>query len=706
MAKTRRKKRRPTPQGAAATSATPTVGATPQRHVASRHKTLWAASLVLALATLGVYWKVQEQGFVEFDDQKYVEENSVVQRGLSGDGVVWAFTTQHASNWHPLTWLSHMLDCELFGVDPGAHHLTSLLLHIGCALLLLSVVMRMTGDPWASVLVAGLFALHPLHVESVAWLAERKDVLSAFFWMLTMWAYVRYVDRPGRARYVTVVLVFALGLLAKPMLVTLPFVLLLLDYWPLGRIGAGQSLPVVHQDQPQRHRPISALLVEKVPLFVLAALSSWMTVRAQRAGGATASLEAFSFGERLANALTSYASYIWKTVWPRDLAVFYPHPGSPPAGQVVVAVLLMAAVTILALRARSKRPYLLVGWLWYLGTLVPVIGLVQVGGQAIADRYTYIPTIGLFLMVALTVSGLLAGRRRATMAAAVAGTLVLAALGLRTWYQVGYWENSITLFQRSIAVTKDNYKLSNTLGGLYLEQGDLPSARRHIEESLRQLPGYADAHVNLGLLELTGGDVEAAIGNYRKALAIDPDRPQTHDNLGNALALSGRVEKAITHFRRALQLDADRPRTHNNLATALTQGGRPTEAVGEFETAIELDPGLANAHVGLADALAQLGRTDEAVARFEAALALDPRHPQAHFNLGRLLATRDDLDSAKRHFEAVIRLEPALPEPYFYLGLAHLYGGDQQSALEQQRILSRLDPQMADHLLQTIRGGG
>jgi tetratricopeptide (TPR) repeat protein len=430
-----------------------------------------------------------------------------------------------------------------------------------------------------------------------------------------------------------------------------------------------------------------------------------MTVLAQRAGGATASLEAFSAAERVSNALNSYPTYIWKTVWPRDLAVFYPHPGSPAGWQVAGAALLLAAVTVLAWRARAKRPYLAVGWLWYLGTLVPVIGLVQVGGQAIADRYTYIPTIGLFLMVAVGISELLANRRQAALAAAAVAVLILAALGTRTWYQVGYWENSVTLFQRSIAVTRDNYKLNNTLGGLYLDRGDLPAARRHLEESLDQLPGYADAHVNLGLLELRSGNVEAAIDNYRKALAIDPENAQGHDNLGNALAATGQAEEALGLFRRALELDPDRARTHHNLATALVQTGRLDEAISSFETAIELNPGYANAHAGLADLLAQLGRPDEAVAHLEAALALDPEHLQAHFNLGRLLAVRDELESAKRHFAAVIRLEPALPEPYFYLGLAYLYSGDPQRALEQQRVLARMNPQMADHLLQTIQGG-
>ncbi len=705
MARRRGRKRRKSAPGAAREAAAPRTAAT--LPTPSRRRALWAASLVLVLATLGAYWRVQEQGFIELDDQRYVEENLQVRQGLSLDGVVWAFTTQHASNWHPLTWLSHMLDCELFGVDPGAHHLTNLLLHIGSALLLLAVMMRLTGAPWASLFVAGLFALHPLHVESVAWLSERKDVLSTLLWMLTMWVYLRYVERPGRAGHIAVVLVFALGLLAKPMLVTLPFVLLLLDYWPLGRIGAGQSLPAVHQDlRRSRQRTISALLIEKAPLFLLAALSSWMTVRAQRAGGAAAPLELISLGERVSNALFSYAVYIWKTVWPLELAVFYPHPGRPPAGQLTVAALLLVALTALAWRTRTRRPYLAVGWLWYLGTLVPVIGLVQVGGQAIADRYTYIPTIGLFLMAAVGVSELLADRPRARVAAAGAATLVLAALGVRTWYQVGYWENSFTLFQRSIAVTRDNYKLNNTLGGLYLDRGDLSTARRHLEESLAQLPGYADARVNLGLLELRSGDVEAAIDNYRKALESDPYNAQGHDNLGSALAATGRVEEALVHFRQALRIDPARARTHHNLATALVQSGRLEEAVAGFESAIELEPEYANAHAGLADLLAQLGRPDEAVARFETALALDPKHLQAHVKLGRLLAIGDDLDGAKRHFEAVIRLEPALPEPYFFLGLAHLYGGDSQAALEQHRLLTRLDPQMADHLLRSIQGGG
>ncbi len=363
--------------------------------------------LFLVLATLTVYWQVGNYEFVNFDDDKYIIENFHVQKGLTRDSVIWAFTATHVSNWHPLTWLSHMLDFQLYGLNPSGHHLTNVFFHLVNTLLLFLVLKLMTGALWRSGLVAALFAVHPLHVESVVWVAERKDVLSTLFWMLTLWAYLGYTKRPGVKRYLVILLAFALGLMAKPMLVTLPFVLLLLDYWPLKRIELGQSaigLPAASQPSTIANKPGAQafrLLLEKTPMFVLAAVSSVVTFIVQKSGGAVGALETYPFKIRMANALLSYVIYLKKMIWPQNLAVFYPHPGqSLPMWQAAGAGLLLVVVSIAVIRAGRRYPYLPVGWLWYVGTLVPVIGLVQVGDQAMADRYTYVSLIGLFIVVA------------------------------------------------------------------------------------------------------------------------------------------------------------------------------------------------------------------------------------------------------------------------------------------------------------------
>ncbi len=660
-----------------------------------RPSALWVAA-ALAIAVLAVYWQVQHHGFVDYDDPDYVTENPVVQQGLTTAGARWAVTTFHASNWFPLTWLTHMLDCELFGLAPGGHHFTNVLLHVASTLLLLAFLRRATGRLWPSVFVAALFALHPTRVESVAWIAERKDVLSTFFWMLTLVAYGHYVARPGRGRYLLVASAFVLGLLAKPMLVTLPFVLLLLDFWPFCRWRRGQSCAA---EAPPR--AAGALVLEKLPLLLLAAGSSGLTLLAQR--GALVAGEVLSFDLRAANAVVSYVRYLGKTLWPQDLSVFYPHPGMPPAWQVAAAGLLLATVTVWVLRQGKARPYLAVGWFWYLGTLVPVIGLVQVGVQAIADRYTYVPTIGLFLMVALGVPDLLPRGRRPAAALGLAAALVTLALAVRTSAQVGYWKDSETLFKRSLEVTEKNYLIHNNLGAVYLDQGRLELAKRHLSEALRFLPDYPQAANNLGLAEFRDGRLDAAIERYRQALDLDPGLAQAHDNLGNALSQAGRTEEAMRHYRRALELDDRRAETHNNLANALAVAGRLDDAIVSYETALEIAPEYSNAHANLAEILVRTGRLDEAVSHFEQALRFDPNHLQAHFNLGRALAVGDDLPGAIRHFQETIRLEPRLPEPYFYLGLAYAQSGDSRRAAEQHRILSEIQPAMAERLLQEIR---
>ena len=402
--------------------------------------------LCLAIATLTVFWEVRNHQFVNYDDNRYVTENRIVQAGLTREGALWAFTTTHASNWHPLTWLSHMLDCELFGANPRAHHLSNLILHLANSLLLFLVFKRMTGMLWQSAFVAALFAIHPLHVESVAWVSERKDVLSAFFWMLTLWAYLHYVVSPGFGRYLLVLLFFALGLMAKPMLVTLPFVLLLMDYWPLGRLRLDGSSPNTSESANLSAQPWPklGLVWEKLPLLAVSALSSLVTFLVQKSEAAVQSLAVFPLMVRVANALMSYMGYVGKTIWPRHLAVFYPHPGHVAVWKIAGAVLFLGGVSALVIRMARRHPYLATGWLWYLGTLVPVIGLVQVGAQSMADRYTYLPSIGLFIMIAWGGPHLMPRPpwRHVVIAFSTASVLLL--LMVTAWLQVRHWPVSYT----------------------------------------------------------------------------------------------------------------------------------------------------------------------------------------------------------------------------------------------------------------------
>lgn len=573
--------------------------------VSKTHLSFWVC-LSLTVAILAAFWQVQNNEFVNFDDGKYVTENRQVQDGLTWDGLVWAFTTMHANFWHPLTWLSHMLDCQLYGLNPGGHHFTNLLLHIANTLLLFLVLERMTGAPWQSAFVAALFALHPLHAESVAWIAERKDVLSTFFWILTMGLYFRYVELPGLNRYLLVLLSFALGLMAKPMLVTLPFVLLLLDYWPLGRFQSVRSVGATNQ-QPckpantncQKPRAVF-LLWEKVPLLFIAAVSSLVAFFAQHHGGAIKSFALFPIEVRVANALVSYVSYIIKMIWPQDLSVFYPHPGSTiPMWQVTLAGLLLVTISVLVIRGARRRPYLAVGWLWYLGTLIPVIGLVQVGDHAMADRYTYVPLIGLFIMIAWGVPDVLArwSRRRIVLATSTAG--LLSALMITSWLQIQHWKDSITLFEHTLHVTPDTPLAHNNLGVALAGQGKLDRAIWHYSQALQIKPDYLGARINLGSVLSEQGKLREAIAHYLKILRIKPDFVDAHFNLGNALARQGKLDKAIAHYSEALRIKPDDAEVHNNIGIALAARERTADALAHFRAALRIQPDFPEARHNL-----------------------------------------------------------------------------------------------------------
>ena len=587
-------------------------------------------SLALIVGTLVVFWQVRNHEFINFDDREYVTNNPQVKTGLTLRGVIWAFTTSHASNWHPLTWLSHMLDCTLYGLNPGGHHMTNLLFHIASSLLLFLVLRRMTGAIWESSFVAGLFALHPLHVGSVAWVAERKDVLSTFFWVLTMWAYVYYSRRPGLNRYLLVLLCFVFGLLSKPMLVTLPFVMLLLDYWPLGRFQFGPSMgdldSSTHVSLDRSHQGLSVvrLVLEKIPLFVLSGVSSLLTFLVQQRGGTVGSLEAIPLESRIGNALISYVQYIGKMVWPHRLAVFYPYPENLPIWQVVGAGLLLVALSILVIRSARRQPYLAVGWLWYLGTLVPVIGLVQVGMQAMADRYTYVPLVGLFIMIAWGVRDLSEGWRHRRTVFAISAGVLFSVLMVMTWIEVRRWENSMTLFSRTLEVTSKNSLIHYNLGVVLLRQGRNTEAITQLNESLQIAPNRADVHNNLGVALARQGKIEEAVTHYAEALQIKPDYADAHNNLGGALVRQGKIKEAMVHYAEVLRINPDQAEAHGNIGNCLAEQGKMEEAIAHYKKALQIKPGFSEVHFSLGMAYWMMGNRDSALEEYRILKTIHP----------------------------------------------------------------------------------
>lgn len=591
----------------------------------------WAIALALIVVTVAAYAPVRNFDFVSFDDAVYVTNNPQVRAGLTWAGVWWAFSTTYAVNWHPLTWISHMLDVEFFGLNAGLHHVTSLVLHVVNTLLVWLVLRRLTGSMFRSALVAALFAVHPLHVESVAWVAERKDVLSMCFALLTCWAYAGYVQRPGWWRYVSALVWFALGLMSKPMLVTVPFLLVLLDVWPLRRIaGSGEH------GGAQPSMTWWPILREKIPFVILAVMSSAVTLAAQQRGGAVATLAAMPLGARVANALVAYVAYVWQTIWPTNLAALYPYPTSPPFAAAGAAFVALVGATIVILRGWRRWPYLAVGWLWFLGTLVPVIGVIQVGVQARADRYTYLPLIGLFIAGVwglADVANRWALSRRAVAAAAVTLVIVCAAT---TRVQAGYWRDGITLWQRAIAVTTANSRAHTNLGSSLVAAGRNDDAVVEYREAIAIEPSLPQAHNNLGLALVTLGQGDAAIEQYREAVRLMPDYVEAHDNLANALMDRHQVDEAIAQYREAIRRRPGDAQTHNNLGTAFAEQGRMADATKEFLEAVRLEPGRADWHYAVGMAYAVQGDNAQAIAYLQSALKLDPGHDRARRALAEL----------------------------------------------------------------------
>jgi tetratricopeptide (TPR) repeat protein len=645
----------------------------------------WIYCLLL-LATFSAYAPARHLGFVNYDDPEYVADNQHVRSGITAGGVVWAFTSREAANWFPLTRLSEMLDCQLFGLDSTAHHLVNVIFHGLAAVMLFAFLHRATGARWPSALVAFLFALHPLHVESVAWVSERKDVLSALFWFLSLWAWVNYASRKERGWYVTALVAFVLGLMAKPMIVTLPLVLVLLDLWPL------------------RRRALSTeALAEKIPFFALSAAASIATYLFQRGSGAVVDLVSVPFGTRVENALVCYVVYVAKTLWPTSLAVFYPYPPDFPIWQVLLAVAALAGMTLVVLRCHRARPYLAAGWLWYLVTLLPVIGLVQVGSQQRADRYLYVPMVGLTIILAWGAADVVARWPQLKPVAIALAVLACATCGVLTSAQTEYWESSESLFRHALQVTTGNYLAHYNLGlALSSNPERLNDAVREFEAALRIRPDYADARNNLGVaLWKTLGRSSEVLADYQTALRLAPNSAAAHNNLGNALSnLSDRLPEAIAEYEAALRLKPDYAEAHNNLGTALSNvSGRLPEAIAQYQSAIRLKPDYANAHYNLGNALAKLpDRLPEAIAEYRAALRIEPDSVEAHNNLAAALS-RDpaSLPEAITEYHAALRIKPDFAEAHFNLGnlLSALPGRLAEAIAEYQAAL-RIRPDYAE----------
>jgi protein O-mannosyl-transferase len=636
----------------------------PESHTAT-HNFRWmipGICFLIAAATWVVFGQTVRYEFVNFDDDIYVYDNPRITRGLTLQAIEWAFSHSYSYYWAPLSALSHMLDCQLYGLSPGGHHLINVLLHGATAVLLFLLLKEMTGALWRSAFVACVFAIHPLRVESVAWVTERKDVLSGLFFVLTLGAYVNYVRHLGgkgsRARYLAVAFLFAMGLMSKPSsLVTLPFVLLLLDYWPLNRFGQSVSAdapaaPIRRQDSLSGFK---ALLIEKIPLFALSTVSCLVTMLTVT----PVSVEQRSIAARLGNAIISYTAYLGQTFYPSDLAPFYPFPASGiPPWKVLLSLVLLASITIGVFALRRSRPYLVVGWLWYLGMLTPMIGLIQVGEQARADRFTYLPQIGLLLLIAWAMRDLCASLRHRRAVLGAGALMAVAALMACAQLQASHWKNSETLWRHTLACTSGNNIAHNNLGTALLQMGRVDEAAIHFQKVLEVQPQYAEAHNNLGNVFFQNGRVDEAVAHYQKALEINPKLALARYNLGVAFLQNGQVPEAVGYFQGALDVEPDFAKAHYNLGNAFVQLGRVSEALVHYNEALEINPNYAEAEYNLGIALLQIGRLSEAISHYNKALVINPNYVEAHNNLGTALVQLGRVSEALAHFQKAMEINP------------------------------------------------
>jgi tetratricopeptide (TPR) repeat protein len=641
--------------------------------------------------TVVTFWPVLKHEFLKYDDDKYITDNPHVKDGITIKSIVWAFTTPHFFMWHPLTSLSHLLDYELFISNPFGHHLTNLLLHIANVLLVFLVLRSLTNTIWPSAFVAAVFAVHPLQVESVAWIAERKNVLSTFFWLLTIAAYIRYAKRPAFSKYLLLVLAFSLGLLAKPMVVTLPFVLLLLDFWPLERFHQTQNKST-RTDSLQTCRPkYSALrlVVEKIPLFALSAVVSVITYIAVQRGGVVSALESIPFSYRVANVVISYATYIEKLIWPSRLAVFYPHPaGNFSVFRLVVSAAILALISIYCIYAFNHRKYLLVGWLLFLGTLIPVIGLVQAGAQARADRYMYVPMLGLLIMSAWGIADLAAKWRYKKPVLLITTILALSALTVSTRLQLRHWQNSFTLFEHTLSVTSDNYVMHNNYANLLRQLGKIDQAIDHYTKGLQLRNDLPETHNNLANALVSKGLTNEAIDHYKKAIELARNtkhqrlqevQAEAHYNLANLLRLQGQLQQALDHYTVSLKMKPDNADALHGLGLTLSAMKRFDEAIDCFNKLLKLQPDNVIAHGLLGLALAQQGKNDEAITEFRIVLSRRPDDVEMSCNLGILLEQQGKTNEAINQYRKALEVNPSYDKARQLLDAALAKQGSQKT---------------------------
>jgi len=653
--------------------------------------------ILLSALVLAVYWKVQYHEFINYDDGRYITENKHVKSGLSKENFIWAFTHSHSSNWHPITWLSHMLDSHFYGLNPNGHHLTSLGLHIANSLLLFLVLCRMTGEVWKSCFVASLFAFHPINIESVAWVSERKSVLSTFFWLITTWAYVNYVQKKNFIRYSIVFLFFILGLMSKPMLVTLPFVFLLLDYWPLNRFKIPPAnKPPSAKEVNQIKSSLLSLFIEKIPFLVLVVGSSTITLIAQKSWGSIVSLETAPLTSRISNALVSYLKYLEKMVWPNNFSIFYPYPTDGfVLWKVLMSVLVLTTITFVSIRLIKKAPYLAVGWFWYLGTLIPVIGLVQVGQQAMADRYAYIPFIGMFIIIAWGLPELLKNYLfRKKLILFLAG-IYFSVLMTLCWIQLQYWENSIKIFQHAINVTVKKYPsfvgIYNNLGVVLIAQNKFEEARTNLKKAVELQPNYPESQNNLGYALSELNRFSEANIHYKKAIRLKPDYAEAHNNLANSLSKKSNFNQAIIHYKKAIQLKPEYSEAHFNLGVTLNKWNHSEEAISQLEEAIRLEPNFFQAHLALGNILILKDKFERALYHLEITIKIDPNNSIAHNSLGSILGQQGNLKKAIAHFNTSLKLNPFYEEAHQNLGTALAGMGLPEQAVYHLKIAKELE---------------